>query len=838
MESIGEFFNQNYPSSKFGTTLTCVADVQEGLKDVFGDPDEYFPIPRTVIVSLPREELSFGYAVVRSPRLVNKLFAYLQREIINQAAIFLKQSAGSPDVIVGGREYESARADYQQELQRVLEACILNSFGQKFTEVFWLDHSMDVADAISKVRNKILEIDKKLAQHSGDQIRYRVFSRFMETADQALEAVIRSLGQVTQTASQDYRSLLFRMMRENVLVFTELPARLELDDLESFVRGYLNRDFKELKAFVQRLREGAAELFKKDASFRAFTAAAWPRLKAPADAASLAMLFDSRYRNVLLSHPKFTGKDFPPESRDALAAVAKRMQQYDFIHYFRALVRRCAKSKDLGERYCLETDKAVVFDDATRPLNFGYSAVLDNRVQRFGLVYDITAFSQTYFEIRASSAGREKQSAREMFEFQETLAALPKRYPMRFEKFLGDGAFYSSRKARALVEAAVIIQETYAHARAHGFPFNKGLRIAVNWSHYYLLPLRNQATKQGLTYEFFGPGLIELTRLTSGKASKEVEELKELLMGHGYPAEIVHKFFSHIERVLSAERSPTYRAETENREFFVLVDEKGNLSNEGIVTTRALVEKLSQEVMPSELREIAWRGRRLGGFYAGQIQRWIAIREAGTARLKGLDPFPVFEIIAFTQAQEQEGVFQESRAEASQALSDLVLGQDTLDQSGASMTDEAHVVGVAEEPEISIEDVELKLEPVAPAQGAAPQPLLRQMGTPLAAARPPPAAASPAAPPGPPATPLEIACFVYEIEPGKGKCFVIGRYNRASRFLENAVIEPKAVQVTDKARIADIYRKLERVPNKAKERIDLNQFAKSKDFNLVLLGRH
>ncbi|MEW6778161.1 MAG: hypothetical protein AB1405_17825 [Bdellovibrionota bacterium] len=821
MDAISEFFFQHYPSQKFGTPLTFVRDVQEGLKEVFGDPERYFPAPRAIFILRPREETLQGYPVIRSPELVNKLYAYLRLEITNQVAVLRKQSGA--EAVVSGREYESARTAYREELQKILEACVVNSSGQKFPEIFWLDHSLDVSDAISKVKKKVIEIDGSLGQQHGEAIKYRVFSRYVDTVDKALETVMQSLGAGSSISSEDYRSQLYRMMRDNVLCFTELPTRIFLSDLEGFVRHFLNRDWAVFTTELARFKETAYELLKKDAYFRGIIASFWPGLATGGDIPEW-LFFDAKFRSILFAHPRQGAKEFSQEFRDLFGTLSKRLIQYDFIHYFRALVKRCAKAKEGDAAYHFEGDKGVQLDEAVRPFNFSHPMILDNRVHRFGLVYDITAFSQTYFDIKASSAGRERNAARQMFRFQETLATLPARFNMRFEKFLGDGAFYSSRRARPLIESAVLIQETYAKSRREGFPFNKGLRIALNWSYYYLLPLRNQAAKQGILYDFFGPGLIELTRLTSGKTSKEVEEIKELLIGHGYPIEVVHKFFGHIERVLATERSSSYRSEIENREFYVLVDEKGNLTNEGIVGTRAFVEELSHEVKPDELRILKWRSRTLAGFYSAPLARWITTRESGLVKVKGLDPFMVYEIVAFTPEQKEQGEFQEEKVPGGKTFADLVLGEDAVGHTGEYMTDQAHVVGEA--------------EPTAEEKAAASQAAQAPPVEPLnlnprpASGNGPKAAASAGAAPAS----FEIGCFVYEIEPGKGKYFVVGRYNPKSKTLENAVIEPKEVRITDKVRIAGIYRQLERLPSRPKEKIDVAQYEKDPGFKLILLG--
>src|SRR5207253_3842332 len=124
--------------------------------------------------------------------------------------------------------------------------------------------------------------------------------------------------------------------------------------------------------------------------------------------------------------------------------------------------------------------------------------------------------------IRRGGRREEVASYRQMLVFQRKLESIAERYLLQFEKFLGDGAFYTTRRALRLLRAAVEIQRFYADMRRKGFAFNKGLRIALNFGYYRLLPMKGTAAGERIT-EFYGPGIVELSRLTTGKANKEIE---------------------------------------------------------------------------------------------------------------------------------------------------------------------------------------------------------------------------------------------------------------------------------------------------------------------------
>src|SRR5207237_3249875 len=168
---------------------------------------------------------------------------------------------------------------------------------------------------------------------------------------------------------------------------------------------------------------------------------------------------------------------------------------------------------------------AYAYSRATRPMDFGKPGVVDPMVHRFGLIYDISAFSETLGNIRRGGRKEEVSSYRQMLLFQRRLETIAQRHLLQFEKFLGDGAFYTTRRALRLVHAAVEIQRNYSDMKRKGFAFNKGLRIAINYGYYRLLPLRTGSDPSDRITEFYGPGIVELSRLTTGKANKEIEEI-------------------------------------------------------------------------------------------------------------------------------------------------------------------------------------------------------------------------------------------------------------------------------------------------------------------------
>jgi hypothetical protein len=268
--------------------------------------------------------------------------------------------------------------------------------------------------------------------------------------------------------------------------------------------------------------------------------------------------------------------------------------------------------------------------------------VLDPQVDRYGMVYDITDFSELISVLRRSGAGVQDRSFRRMFRFQRRVNRLASSHNLRLEKYLGDGAFYSSRAARRLVVVAILVQRFYVQALREGFPFDRGMRIALNYGHYRLLPIQAGSARGGDRYEFFGHGVVELSRLATGKAAREVDEMKTMLISRGYSQQVVHDFFAP----LADSNVDLVNRQEEERQFYAYLNANGSLINEGIVATRPFVAQLAREGGFDRLYRAL---DPLHNYVAVPLpgaegQLLVGIRKMGLARLKGLDALPVYEL--------------------------------------------------------------------------------------------------------------------------------------------------------------------------------------------------
>jgi len=199
---------------------------------------------------------------------------------------------------------------------------------------------------------------------------------------------------------------------------------------------------------------------------------------------------------------------------------------------------------------------------------------------------------------------------------------------------------------------AIELQRYYKRALREGFPFDRGMRIALNYGEYRLLPIEEGSFGGTRRYEFFGHGIVELSRLASGKTMREIQEIKHLLIGQGYESSAVEEFFAPAAR----KNIDLVDKDEEERRFYCYINQNGALINEGIVATRELLSQLDR----SEQVETLFQGQdgsrsyfafRLG---RGAEELWFGVRKLGLANLKGLEQMPIYEVVDGAMWQDQE----------------------------------------------------------------------------------------------------------------------------------------------------------------------------------------
>lgn len=622
----------NYLSARADTAAYLLPqELQRNVDELFPRTETLLPQPYKIFPADETQSPAFGFPVAESP-VMKELDAKLDRWLTDEV---LSQINRKPEA---KEKAQVTFAAYFAQLMRVAENALLSNLLNDYHAVFWLAHSFDLARQFSSIPRRVSAVDVQAGRTQGDGLKYRIYSRWASETREGMTQVAARAAAILD--GEEQRGLqFFRLLQDDVLAFTEEFIGPDLRELRSFVNGYLRRDFQSFRDGYERLRAVAMETLQKDRTFRA----ALPLFGAnPEQGITLALLLDGRFQPFLFDHPAVQNT-LTREDREQFQLISRRLREFAVLNQLRRGITWMNVTPD-GEISSTDKRSPINFSRSTRPLDFGRPGVIDPMIYRFGLIYDISSFTETLGNIRRAGRKEEVNSYRHMLLFQRKIESVAERHLLQFEKFLGDGAFYTTRRALRLVLGAVEIQHAYAEMRRKGFAFNKGLRIAVNYGYYRLLPMKVASSDERIT-EFYGPGIVELSRLTTGKANKEIEDFATFLLAHGYNQGKVQEFFAPLAHGVDVIDHTEHA-----REFFAYVNVNGHLVNEGIVASLSLLQELSneltQEGQPLFSLKASW------GTYVGfkppiEGIEYLGVRLIGMVSLKGLDQIEVGEIAPF-----------------------------------------------------------------------------------------------------------------------------------------------------------------------------------------------
>lgn len=619
------------------STFVLPVDLERSLKELFKNPDWILPRPYKIYFSDETLAPTLGFPISASEGL-RELDTKLDRWLAEEARWQADRSQNK-------ERLQQAFSSYVTTAIKLAENAMLSNLLSDYHGVFWLAHSVDLARHFTGLPRRLSAVDTNVGRTQGDSLKYRMFSKWsLEMREQMSQLTARLAPTLDGEEERGLR--FFRLLQENVLILTEEFIGPDLRELRSFFQGYLHRDFLAFKESFDRLFRTVADLIKRDPTFRGAVTLLGLN---PEQGLPLGLLFDSRFQRFIFEHPAVETL-MTREEREQFYSLSRRLQEFSIFHQLRRAIIWMVQTPE-GDILPLEKRPGVSYSRATRPIDFARPGVVDPMVYRFGLMYDITAFSETLGNLARAGRRPEISSYRQMVYFQRKVGAIADRHVLQFEKFLGDGAFYTTRRALRLVFAAVEIQRFYSDMRRKGFAFNKGLRLALNFGYYRLLPMKGAPDSPEHVMEFYGPGIVELSRLTTGKANKEIEEIQGFLVAHGYDSSAVHQFFAPLARGVKVVDQDVHQ-----REYYAYVNRSGHLVNEGIVASLLLLQELSAELTtdPRPLfRLTADCGTFIGLSSTLEGIDYIGFRLIGVASLKGLEKIEITEIVRFRKDEVQ-----------------------------------------------------------------------------------------------------------------------------------------------------------------------------------------
>jgi len=613
------------------------------LHQIVPNPERFLPLPQRIFLEQEEATPLHGFPVLVSSLttgLEEALAFYVEVEEARQIAALTRRPGDK-------RAVDEAWSQYSALLETATENAVRSSFGRKLPSIFWLYHSSSVANCFKDSPRRAMRHDLTLGKTHGDLIKYRTFERYL---DRVLTLTFDVAHRVAEEAEEDERSLfpaLLVSMRDNVLSLTENHVSRDLSELDSYLRGHLRIDGKDFRSRLALLEKWCEEKLRRDESLR--TAARNLVGQGP-DLSAHTLIGESGWVRFLSQHPAYNERALlRPHQVEIWENLLHKLKEFEILAALRRLV---IPVNAVGARLSCESGKAssvgglarpLVLSDSTRPLDFSTSWVIDPLVRRFGLIYDITDFSAIVSVLGRSGSEDQDQSYRSIFRFQRRVNQMAREHRLQLEKYLGDGALYSGRHPHILLFMAIQLQRYYKRALNEDFPFDRGMRIGLNHGEYRLLPIEEGGQGKTHRYEFFGHGIVELSRLATGKATREIDEIKTLLLGLGYPQQEVERFFAPLER----QNVDLVDKKEEARQFYCYIDKHGALVNEGIAATQQFISELSSSGMVHPLYRLREDRREYLVFklQVGTQELLVGIRELGNAHLKGLEKALIYEVV-------------------------------------------------------------------------------------------------------------------------------------------------------------------------------------------------
>lgn len=597
-------------------------------------------LPRTVPIFLEGEKPSSlrGLLVTDSPQLQafeQALDTVIHSETAAQLALRCRTTFDAS-------AHRSSWSRYREILHQVLNSISSSASGQDLPGAFWLFHSAAIAQRVRSIPRQILAEKPEVGRRGASELKYSVLQRLLERIWQQVDSEEVDTDQ--HSGEKDSGWLLLSEMTDNVLIFSEVHLDFNLAELQTFLDGYLHEDATAFRQRWTRLREWLVEEVVADREMQALQQLLLGRGVDPTPDRLLTLSGFPTFLEQLAryDHAKLLSHD----QIELWESVLERLKIFELLCAAR---RQAVRVHWKDGKLCCDArevhriggdNKALTLARSARPLDFMSPGVIDPSVERSGLIYDLIDFSRLLAESSRDPVSDES-TFRALVLLQQRIDRIASHHRLYREKYLGDGALYTGRDPRSLCIAAVELQRCYQRAVSEGFPINAGVRIALNHGNYRLLRLRGIREGEEEHYEVFGQSIIELSRLTSGKANLDLEEIKVELIAQGCNEAKINDLLEPLLRDKIDRRGDMALPSS------VRLTQGGQLENEGIVTTAEFLRTLQTTLDEAPFYRLDLHGRSFVVVHLeeGSLTFDIGFRRLGRANLKGLDDLTVYEMV-------------------------------------------------------------------------------------------------------------------------------------------------------------------------------------------------
>lgn len=595
-------------------------------------PELASALPEPYPVYDPTEErvVQWGYPIAMSETL-KKIVAQLSALVDRELRYRLEVEGADTRAVVKARELWSA------SIKKLFENAQLNDYGRGFVEILLLLISAQIQTVLRGVPGAVREL--RGSSFDGDRLRIQLGTRLGAMVISAFSAAADQLRNLIDSPARRAGSPVLGLLFRDPLLLVEGSLPESSDRLAKLLPGRFDGKVQELLSAALEAETPMRKLLSDRTDIRGMLEEACP---GGLDMKPFTLLQPCLLK-MLEASALLRELGMSREQAHQLKAVGLHLKAVELVASLRRVLLPIVRSEE-GVLSLLRNRKSIPIAASTRPPDFTMQGVVETSVFRFGVIYDLRDFSEVMEEIRKHGRQFEESALQFMYVFQGKMEKIAQRRRLRFEKFLGDGAFLTSRRARRALVAAIEIQAVYIDLRDRGFPFAKGMRVALNAGLYHLLPMRISSSGRP-EYEFFGHGIVELARLSTGKSTREVHQVAQMLIGRGYNPESVEEFLRPLMEVRGEQN------EEIQRPFPAYLDAHGELINEGIVLSLDFLENLEKELGPTEIREGRYDGSKWLVLDLSDEQLTLGLRFIGTTRLKGLAPMELVEAIRWPEKE-------------------------------------------------------------------------------------------------------------------------------------------------------------------------------------------
>src|SRR6266571_4638748 len=293
------------------------------IEELFPRAESLLPEPYKIFPADETQPPVLGFALAETA-VIKELDTKLDRWLTDEVAWQVTRNPNSKE------KAQLALTAYLTPLLKVAENAMMSNLLNDYHAVFWLAHSFDVARHFSSVPRRVSSIEAQAGRTQGDAVKYRIFAKWsMDTRDQMMQLASKAAAILD---GEEQRALqFFRLLQDDVLIFTEEFIGPDLRELRSFLNGYLRRDFQSFRDGFEKLRNIAAELLQRDHTFR--TSLPFFGIN-PDQGISTAVLLDGRFQQFLFELPAVQNA-LNREDREQFQLIARRLREFAVLNQVR-----------------------------------------------------------------------------------------------------------------------------------------------------------------------------------------------------------------------------------------------------------------------------------------------------------------------------------------------------------------------------------------------------------------------------------------------------------------------------------------------------------------------